>query len=163
MRVGNIVWLSGTTGTDDNRTITAPDDIVKQTRQIFRKLEALPNAVGGSREDIVQTSDFFVTTANYKATAAVRREFLKGAIPASTGERWNRAISWLRMRLPVSSRRRTSSKAKPRSSMGRNPPRSRRRPVLFPGGRIHSIRVTSARMKVLIIYAPCRIAGQGGA
>lgn len=85
MRVGNTVWLSGTTGTDDSGKITAPGDIVEQTRQIFRKFEALLNAAGGSCEDIVQTNDYFVTTANYKGTAAVRREFLKGATPASTG------------------------------------------------------------------------------
>jgi enamine deaminase RidA (YjgF/YER057c/UK114 family) len=52
LRVGNLVFLSGTTG---------------------------------SCEDIVQTTDYITTTENYKATAAVRREFFKGAVPTSTG------------------------------------------------------------------------------
>jgi enamine deaminase RidA (YjgF/YER057c/UK114 family) len=85
VRVGNTVWLSGTTGTDDAGRITAPGDIVEQTRQIFRKFEALLNSVGGSCDDIVQTHDFFTTTENYKGTAAVRREFFKTAQPASAG------------------------------------------------------------------------------
>ncbi len=85
LRVGNMVWLSGTTGTDDEGTITAPGDIVEQTRQIFRKFEKLLNSVGGSCDDIVQTHDFFTTTENYKGTAAVRREFFKTARPTSTG------------------------------------------------------------------------------
>lgn len=85
LRAENVIWLSGTTGTDDAGKITAPGDIVEQTRQIFRKFEALLNAVGGSCEDIVQTTDYFTTTENYKGTAAVRREFLKAAQPASTG------------------------------------------------------------------------------
>lgn len=85
LRVGNMVWLAGTTGTDDQGRITAPGDIVEQTRQIFRKFEALLNAVGGSCADIVQTHDFFLTTENYKGTAAVRREFLGSAQPASAG------------------------------------------------------------------------------
>ena len=85
LRVGDMVWLSGTTGTDDSGTITAPGDIVEQTRQIFRKFEALLNAVGGSCEDIVQTTDFYTTTENYRGTAAVRRQFLKTARPTSTG------------------------------------------------------------------------------
>jgi enamine deaminase RidA (YjgF/YER057c/UK114 family) len=85
LRVGDMVWLSGTTGTDDSGTITAPGDIVEQTRQIFRKFEALLNAVGGSCEDIVQTTDFYTTTDNYRGTAAVRREFFKTARPTSTG------------------------------------------------------------------------------
>lgn len=85
LRVGNTVWLSGTTGTDDNGNITAPGDIVEQTRQIFRKFEKLLNAVGGTCDDIVQTHDFFTTTENYRATAAVRREFFKTSRPTSAG------------------------------------------------------------------------------
>ena len=85
LRVGDTVFLSGTTGTDDDGRITAPGDIVEQTRQIFRKFERLLTAAGGSCEDIVQTTDYITTTANYKGTAAVRREFLKDTRPASTG------------------------------------------------------------------------------
>jgi enamine deaminase RidA (YjgF/YER057c/UK114 family) len=84
-RVGNIVWLSGTTGTDESGKITAPGDIAGQTRQIFRNFEKLLNSIGGSCNDIVQTTDFFTTTENYKATAAVRREFFTTALPTSTG------------------------------------------------------------------------------
>jgi enamine deaminase RidA (YjgF/YER057c/UK114 family) len=85
MRVGNTIWLSGATGTDENGKITAPGDIVEQTRQIFRKFEALLQSVGGSCDDIVQTQEFFTTTENYKGTAAVRREFFKTATPAAAG------------------------------------------------------------------------------
>jgi len=85
LRVGNIVWLSGTTGTDDTGVITAPGDIVEQTRQIFRKFDVLLKAAGGSCNDIVQTHDFFVTTDNYADTAAVRREYFTTARPTSTG------------------------------------------------------------------------------
>ena len=85
LRVGNQVWLSGTTGTDDHGKITAPGDIAEQTRQIFRKFEKLLNSIGGTCNDIVQTHDFFTTTENYKATAAVRREFFTTAVPTSAG------------------------------------------------------------------------------
>lgn len=85
MRVGNTLWLSGTTGTDETGKITAPGDIVEQTRQIYRKFEALLKSVGGSCDDIVQTQEYFTTTDNYKATAAVRREFFKTAQPAAAG------------------------------------------------------------------------------
>jgi enamine deaminase RidA (YjgF/YER057c/UK114 family) len=85
LRVGNTIYISGTTGTDDTGNITAPGDIVEQTRQIFRKFERLLNAAGGSCADIVQTTDYITTTDRYKETAAVRREFLKGAQPTATG------------------------------------------------------------------------------
>ena len=85
LRVGNMVWLSGTTGTDESGKITALGDIEEQTRQIFRKFERLLRSIGSSCEDIVATIDFFTTTENYKRTAIVRREFFKTSRPTSTG------------------------------------------------------------------------------
>ena len=85
LRVGSMVFLSGTTGTDEHGRITAPGDIVEQTRQIFRKFEHLLNSIGGSCDDIVATTDFFTTTENYRGTAGVRREFFRHAVPTSTG------------------------------------------------------------------------------
>jgi len=85
LRVGDMVWISGTTGTDDDNKITAPGDIVEQTRQIFRKFERLLNELGGSCDDIVETTDFYLTTEGYSGTADVRREFFKTSRPTSTG------------------------------------------------------------------------------
>ena len=85
LKVGNMVWLSGTTGTDDSGRITAPGDIAEQTRQIFRKFDRLLRTIGGTCDDIVSTTDFFTTTENYKRTAAVRREFFRTGRPTSTG------------------------------------------------------------------------------
>jgi enamine deaminase RidA (YjgF/YER057c/UK114 family) len=85
VQIGDTIYLSGTTGSDENGIITAPGDIEEQTRQIFRKFEALLNAAGGSCDDIVSTTDFVTTTDNYHRTAAVRREFFRKRFPASTG------------------------------------------------------------------------------
>ena len=85
VRVGDTIYLSGTTGTDESGVITAPGDIEAQTRQIFRKFEAMLNAAGGSCDDIVSTTDFVTTTENYHRTAVVRREFFRRGFPASTG------------------------------------------------------------------------------
>lgn len=85
VRAGNTVYLSGTTGTDDQGRVTAPGDIVEQTRQIFRKFSQLLASLGGSCEDIVVTTDFFTTTKDYAKTAEVRREFFVKNRPTSTG------------------------------------------------------------------------------
>ena len=85
VRVGNIVFISGTTGTDDDNVIVAPGDIVKQTRQIFVKFDRILRAVGASCENIVQTIDHITTTKDYKLTAAVRREFIKSRNTTATG------------------------------------------------------------------------------
>lgn len=85
LRVGNVVWISGMTGSDETGRITAPGDIVEQTRVIFRKFEKLLQSIGSSCEDIVSTTDHFTTTENYNLTGTVRREFFKKSRPTSTG------------------------------------------------------------------------------
>jgi enamine deaminase RidA (YjgF/YER057c/UK114 family) len=85
MRVGDTVYLSGATGTDDHGRITAPGDMEEQTRQIFRKFDRLLRSLGGSCDDIVSTTDFYLTRENYNRTAIVRREFFKRGFPAATG------------------------------------------------------------------------------
>jgi enamine deaminase RidA (YjgF/YER057c/UK114 family) len=85
IRVGDTLYISGTTGTGDDGKITAPGDIAEQTRQIFRKFERLLQSIGGSCEDIVSTTDYFTTTEHYGRTAAVRREFMRNTRPTSTG------------------------------------------------------------------------------
>lgn len=85
LRVGNTLYISGTTGTDDAGKITAPSDIEEQTRQIFRKFERLLKSVGGSCDDVVATTDYFTTTENYHRTAVVRREFFTKGFPTATG------------------------------------------------------------------------------
>jgi enamine deaminase RidA (YjgF/YER057c/UK114 family) len=85
LRVGDTIHISGTTGTDENGVITAPGDIVEQTRQIFRKFDALLKAAGGSCDDIVSTVDYVTTTKDYNKTGAVRREFFRKGFPTATG------------------------------------------------------------------------------
>ena len=86
LRVGNMVWLAGTTGTDDDGKITAPGDIVEQTRQIFRKFAVVLDSVGGSLANIVETTDYVLSLDDYAKTAEVRRALFKGPPwPAATG------------------------------------------------------------------------------
>jgi enamine deaminase RidA (YjgF/YER057c/UK114 family) len=86
VRVGNLVLLSGTTATDEQGNIVGPGDIVLQTRHIFYKFERILRRVGGSLANIVETTDYVVSLDDYKKTAQVRRELLKGPPwPAATG------------------------------------------------------------------------------
>jgi enamine deaminase RidA (YjgF/YER057c/UK114 family) len=57
----------------------------EQTREIFRKFDALLKAAGGSCDDIVSTTDYITTTKDYSKTAAVRREFFRRGFPTATG------------------------------------------------------------------------------
>jgi enamine deaminase RidA (YjgF/YER057c/UK114 family) len=85
VRVGNLLFISGTTAGDETGKIVGPGDIVAQTRYIFQKFEKLLKAAGAGFEHVVQTTEYITTTENYRKTAEVRREFFKGSFPTATG------------------------------------------------------------------------------
>jgi enamine deaminase RidA (YjgF/YER057c/UK114 family) len=86
VRVGNMIFLSGTTATDEKGRIVGAGDIVAQTRQIFRKFEAVLQMAGGNLKNIVETTDYVLSLEDYQRTAEVRREIFSGPPwPAATG------------------------------------------------------------------------------
>lgn len=86
VRVGNLVFLSGSTATDASGQIVGPGDIVAQTRHIFEKFQIILESVGGSLANIVETTEYVLSLDDYKKTAQVRRDLLKGPPwPAATG------------------------------------------------------------------------------
>ena len=85
VRVGNLMFISGMTATDENRNIVGKGDIAVQTRYIFEKMGALLRAAGASFDNVVETTDYFLTMDGYRKTADVRREFFNPPYPAATG------------------------------------------------------------------------------
>ena len=85
VRKGNLLFISGLTGTDTQGNIVDKGDIVAQTRRIFEKIKAILEAAGGSFDDVVKTMDYITTTENYRGTADVRREYFRHGFPAATG------------------------------------------------------------------------------
>jgi enamine deaminase RidA (YjgF/YER057c/UK114 family) len=86
VRAGRLLFISGHTAVDENRNIVGKGDIVAQTRYIFQKFEKILAAAGGSFDNIVDTTEYFLTLEDYRRTADVRREFFKGPpYPAATG------------------------------------------------------------------------------
>jgi len=85
VRVGQLLFISGTTASDEHGEIVAPGDIVGQTRYIYDKLARLLAAAGGGLEHVVETTEYITTTENYRGTAAVRREVFRPPYPTATG------------------------------------------------------------------------------
>jgi enamine deaminase RidA (YjgF/YER057c/UK114 family) len=85
VKVGSLLYISGTTATDEALQMVGIGDICEQTRQIFRKWGPILAAAGASFDDIVETTDYYTTLDGYAGTAAVRREFFRYPYPAATG------------------------------------------------------------------------------
>ena len=86
VRVGDLVFISGTTAVDDDLAIVGRGDIVAQTRFIFEKFDRILREAGASFDNIVETTEYFLSLTAYRRTAEIRREFFKGPpYPAATG------------------------------------------------------------------------------
>ena len=85
LRVNNVLFISGTTATDESGQLVAPGDIVGQTRYIYEKFAALLAAAGGGLEHVVETTEYVTTTENYRGTADVRRAIFTPPYPTATG------------------------------------------------------------------------------
>ncbi len=86
VRAGNLLFISGHTAVDENLNIVGKGDIVAQTRYIFQKFEAILATAGATFDNIVETTEYFLTLEDYRRTADIRREFFRGPpYPAATG------------------------------------------------------------------------------
>ena len=84
LRIGNLVWISGTTAVDEANNIVG-SNIVEQAAYIFEKFEVVLNELGGTCRNIVQTTDYILTTEHYKKTAELRKKVFGDSKPTSTG------------------------------------------------------------------------------
>ena len=82
---GTPVFISGQVALDAEGKLVGENDAAAQTEQVFRNLQAVVEACGGSLDDIVKIT-IFVTDSSYRpAVAAARLKYFKeGQWPAST-------------------------------------------------------------------------------
>ncbi|MEZ5833599.1 MAG: RidA family protein [Dongiaceae bacterium] len=80
---GDFVFVSGTTGFD-YAAMSISEDVVEQTRQCFRNIEAALQKVGSSLKDAVRATYYIVNSADWPKIYPVFKEFLAESRPCST-------------------------------------------------------------------------------
>lgn len=82
VRAGNTVYLSGQIPLDPATMEIVSNDIKEQTTQVFKNLQAVCEAAGGSLADIVKLNIFMPDLNNFTAVNEVMMEFFSTPYPA---------------------------------------------------------------------------------
>jgi 2-iminobutanoate/2-iminopropanoate deaminase len=84
VRWGDLVFISGVAPLDGAGRLVGGDDVVEQTRQVFRNLERILAATGATFGDVVKVTVYLTDVADRGRINPVRQEYFGAARPAST-------------------------------------------------------------------------------
>lgn len=84
VKVGNQVFLSGTTATNDDGEVVSPGDPGGQTAYILKKVEAALKDAGATLKDVVRTRMFVTDMSQWEAVGNAHGEVFSDIRPATT-------------------------------------------------------------------------------
>lgn len=82
VRAGNTVYLSGQIPLVPETMEIISDDVVEQTTQVFKNLQAVCEAAGGSLKDIVKLNIYMTDLGNFGSVNEVMMQFFEQPYPA---------------------------------------------------------------------------------
>jgi enamine deaminase RidA (YjgF/YER057c/UK114 family) len=84
IKVGDMVYVSGTTGTDPSGKVLAPGDIYAQSVQAIRNIENALKRLGLGLEYVVRTRIYVTKVELWQEVARAHAEFFGSIHPATT-------------------------------------------------------------------------------
>jgi 2-iminobutanoate/2-iminopropanoate deaminase len=81
---GTLVFISGMTARRPDGTIAGIGDITEQTKQVCENLKSAVETAGGGLDDICRVDVYVRNMEHFDAIHAVRRQYFKPPLPAST-------------------------------------------------------------------------------
>jgi enamine deaminase RidA (YjgF/YER057c/UK114 family) len=83
VRVGQYVWVAGTTATDASGNVVGKSDAYAQTIQVLKNIEAALHKAGAKMSDVVRTRVFVTNISEWEKVGRAHGEFFGKILPAS--------------------------------------------------------------------------------
>ena len=84
VRVGNQVWVAGTTASDERGQLHGGDSAYEQTRYILDKIDRALREAGASLTDVVRTRIYVTRMDDWQDVARAHGEVFRDIRPANT-------------------------------------------------------------------------------
>lgn len=84
VRVGNLVYVSGTTATDEHGRLVGADDAEAQASYCIEKIERALAAIGASLADVVRTRIYLTRVRDWEAVGRAHARSFGAVRPANT-------------------------------------------------------------------------------
>ncbi|MBI3715262.1 MAG: RidA family protein [Betaproteobacteria bacterium] len=92
VRIGNHIWVAGTTATDENGKVVGESDAAAQTRYALQIIGRALKEAGGSFADVVRTRMFVTDISQWEAIGRAHGEVFADVRPAATMVQVSRLI-----------------------------------------------------------------------
>lgn len=84
VKVGNQVFVSGTTGVNKHGEVVGKGDVYLQAKQCFQNIEKALRKSGASLEDVVRTRTFITDIEKWEDFGKAHQEYFGEITPAAT-------------------------------------------------------------------------------
>lgn len=84
VKIGNLVFVAGTTAVDEQDQVIGQGDPYTQARYIFQKIEKALRQAGATLEDVVRTRMFVTDIRHWEEIGRAHGEFFRDIKPAAT-------------------------------------------------------------------------------